>query len=96
MTRQHLIHYLARCHGCAAQCTAKNVQAWAHNHARRTGHRVELSLGYVVGPEEGAPVVRMYTAEEIAIAAAQLPPRRKSSPDEIRQRIQKRREAWAR
>lgn len=51
MTRQSLIHYSAGCLDCGAQCGARNAQAWAHNHARHHGHKVELGLGYVVSPE---------------------------------------------
>lgn len=47
-TRQGLIHYTAGCLHCSASVVARNAQAWAHNHARRTGHPVELSLGWRV------------------------------------------------
>lgn len=48
MTKQGLIHYTAGCLECEASVAARNAQAWAHNHARRTGHAVELQLGYRV------------------------------------------------
>lgn len=48
MTRQGLIHFTAACLECEAQVVARNAQAWAHNHSRRSGHAVELQLGYRV------------------------------------------------
>lgn len=48
ITQQGLIHYTAGCLECDASVDARNAQAWAHNHSRRTGHAVELSLGYRV------------------------------------------------
>lgn len=53
-THQGLIHYTAGCLECSAEIVARNAQAWAHNHSRRTGHAVELSLGWRVTCE-GAP-----------------------------------------
>lgn len=47
-SRQYLTHYSAGCFDCGASCGAKNAQAWAHQHVRKTGHRVELSLGWQV------------------------------------------------
>lgn len=62
MTRQGLIHFTAGCLQCEAQVVARNAQAWAHNHSRRTGHAVELQLGYRVtcegAPEPPKPKVR--------------------------------------
>jgi len=51
MGGQSLIHHTAGCLDCSAQCGSRNAQAWAHNHARHHGHKVELALGYVVSPE---------------------------------------------
>lgn len=48
MTKQGLIHHSAICHDCSKTCDARNALAWAHNHARTTGHAVELQLGYRV------------------------------------------------
>lgn len=48
---QRLTHYTAGCFDCGASVSAKNAQAWAHQHVRKTGHRVELSLGWNVSPE---------------------------------------------
>jgi hypothetical protein len=48
MATQNLIHYTAGCLTCGASVAARNATAWAHNHANRHGHRVELSLGYIV------------------------------------------------
>lgn len=50
-TKQGLIHYGAACLECAASMTARNAQEWAHDHALRTGHAVELQLGYRVTRE---------------------------------------------
>jgi hypothetical protein len=47
-TQQFLIHNIARCGECDASIDAKNAVAWAHNHARRTGHAVSLELAYRV------------------------------------------------
>ncbi len=52
-TTQGLIHFTAECLVCGASVAARNAQAWAHNHARHTGHNVELSLGWLV---KGDPV----------------------------------------
>lgn len=43
-----LIHYTAGCLTCDASIVARNAMAWAHNHARRHGHAVEVQLGYRV------------------------------------------------
>ena len=51
MTTQSLIHYSAQCFDCDKRCDARNAQAWAHNHARMHGHRVELSLAWQVRPD---------------------------------------------
>ncbi len=51
-SRQRLTHHTAGCFTCGASCDARNALAWAHNHVQTTGHRVELSLGYQVGPED--------------------------------------------
>jgi hypothetical protein len=51
MTKQRLTHHVAICFECKKQCDAKNAQAWAHNHARTTGHNVELQLAYFVKKE---------------------------------------------
>lgn len=48
MTKQGLIHHHAGCLECDKTCDARNALAWAHNHARTTGHAVELQLGYRV------------------------------------------------
>jgi len=48
MTRQGLIHHFANCQTCQKSCDARNALAWAHNHARTTGHPVELQLGYLI------------------------------------------------
>ena len=49
MARQTLIGHTAGCHNCAKSVDAKNALAWAHNHVRQNpGHRVELSLHYIV------------------------------------------------
>lgn len=37
-TYQKLDWATATCSECDARCDAKNAQAWAHNHARKTGH----------------------------------------------------------
>lgn len=50
-TRQFLTHHTAGCFTCGASVDARNALAWAHNHVRRTGHKVELSLGYSITPE---------------------------------------------
>jgi len=51
-TRQGLIHYTASCLECEAGVVARNAQAWAHSHARTTGHAVELQLGYRVTSDD--------------------------------------------
>jgi hypothetical protein len=52
MTRQVLVHHTAGCHTCSALVSARNVQAWAHNHVRHhPGHVVELAMGYRVSDE---------------------------------------------
>lgn len=33
---------------CGANCHAKNAQAWAHQHTKKTGHSVMLQLTYFV------------------------------------------------
>ena len=48
MAAQGLVHYSAACFECNARCTARNAQAWAHNHTNRTGHNVELQLGWII------------------------------------------------
>lgn len=48
MAKQGLVHYAAYCHQCERSCEAKNAQAWAHQHVNRTGHAVELQLGWLV------------------------------------------------
>lgn len=48
MTKQGLIHHYAACIECDKVCEARNALAWAHNHARTTGHAVELQLAYRV------------------------------------------------
>lgn len=48
MAKQGLIHYTAGCLECDASVVARNAQAWAHQHANKTGHAVELQLGYRV------------------------------------------------
>lgn len=45
---QRLTHHVALCYDCGATCSAKNAQAWAHQHARRHGHAVELQLAFHV------------------------------------------------
>lgn len=48
MVKQVLIHHTAGCLDCGASVDARNALAWAHNHANKHRHRVELSLGYTV------------------------------------------------
>lgn len=69
MTRQGLIHYTAGCLGCGASIVARNAQAWAHNHSRRTGHSVELQLGYKVTCE-GVPEKTNHVGSRRAIMKA--------------------------
>jgi hypothetical protein len=57
-TRQRLIHHEATCMGCDATCSARNVVAWAHNHARRTGHQVAFETGFVVSPAGAPPAAK--------------------------------------
>lgn len=33
---------------CEARCDAKNATAWAHQHAKKTGHTVMLEMSYFV------------------------------------------------
>ncbi|MDX2094342.1 MAG: hypothetical protein SFW64_00120 [Alphaproteobacteria bacterium] len=51
MAKQTLIHHTAHCFDCGKQVDARNALAWAHNHANRYGHAVELQLGYRIKPE---------------------------------------------
>jgi hypothetical protein len=37
-TYQKLDWATATCSECPARCDSKNALAWAHNHARKTGH----------------------------------------------------------
>lgn len=49
-SEQTLVHYTAGCFDCGASLSARNAQAWAHQHVQKTGHSVELSLGWMVAP----------------------------------------------
>lgn len=53
-TRQGLIHFWAKCNQCEAECNARNAQAWAHNHCRKTGHRVEFQIAALVKRSDDA------------------------------------------
>lgn len=50
-TSQTLVAYSAGCLDCDAQCGTRNAIAWAHNHARKHKHKVELVTGFVVSPK---------------------------------------------
>jgi hypothetical protein len=49
-SRQKLNSIIASCPICEKVNDAKNAQAWAHQHARRTGHVVYFSAEYRVTP----------------------------------------------
>lgn len=49
--RAGLIHHEAICCDCDARCSERNAMAWAARHADKTGHNVEVQLGYRVHPE---------------------------------------------
>jgi hypothetical protein len=51
MAKQSLTHFYAKCFECEKECAARNAQAWAHQHANRTGHAVELQLAWRVARE---------------------------------------------
>lgn len=50
MAKQFLVSYIACCLDCKASVDARNALAWAHNHSNKHQHKVELSLGYFVRP----------------------------------------------
>lgn len=48
LTSQTSTDGAAQCLDCDAGHTGKTTGAWAHNHARMTGHSVALTFGYIV------------------------------------------------
>jgi hypothetical protein len=54
MVRSALIHHVAICSDCGAQCDARNAMAWAHQHARKNDHSVVVEVGYHVTGSSGA------------------------------------------
>lgn len=53
-TYQTLIEISAQCTICDDGCIARNAQAWAHHHARKTGHSVYVSPIFRVKPTQRA------------------------------------------
>ena len=53
-TYQTLIEISAKCTQCEDSCYARNAQAWAHHHARKTGHSVYVSPIFRVKPSQRA------------------------------------------
>ncbi len=50
---QTLSDIAASCVICDARCDARNAQAWAHGHARKTGHVVYFAPVYKVVSSQG-------------------------------------------
>lgn len=49
-SKKMLVQHHAKCRDCAKEGTARNALAWAHNHVKYSGHRVDLVMGWTVGP----------------------------------------------
>jgi hypothetical protein len=45
----------ATCLECPSRVNARNAQAWAHNHTDKTGHKVELQMGWEIHPDPAPP-----------------------------------------
>lgn len=53
---QHIpLRKAAACRQCDERCDQANAIAWAHNHARNHGHRVELTMVQLVQPDARPP-----------------------------------------
>lgn len=50
---QKLSDISATCVVCDARCDARNAQAWAHQHAKKTGHVVYFAPIYRVESAQG-------------------------------------------